>query len=176
MKKETLPERFRWALHVIDPLPNERLLEIGCGTGVLAEQVAIRPESGHLLAIDKSQATVEKAIKRNQRLIEKGRMELLVANFLQVKPTSKSFDKIYAFNVSSLWKQAEKVLPIVETWLKPSGKFYLFYQPPYEITQQLAEEARTALEGNGFKVEKALIEKLPGVSAFCLITSPIQRN
>lgn len=176
IKKEVLSERFSWALQVVEPLPNDQLLEVGCGTGVLAGQVAHRLKAGHLLAVDKSKPMVEKAIKRNQEMIEKGKIELVVSDFFKAKPRSESFDKVYAFNVSPLWKQAEKALPLVAEWLKPSGRLYLFYQPPYEITKLLAEEAKAALESNHFKVENTLIEKLPGVSAFCLIAAPLSQG
>lgn len=51
-----------------------RVLEIGCGPGVAAREIAKRIGSGHILAIDRSATAIRMAIKNSQQEISSGRL------------------------------------------------------------------------------------------------------
>ena len=51
-----------------------RVLEIGCGPGVVAREIANRIGDGHILAIDRSPTAIQMAIKNSQQEISSGRL------------------------------------------------------------------------------------------------------
>ncbi len=48
------PERFNWALEHMYINPNNSILEIGCGAGILAELILEQLTAGFFTAIDRS--------------------------------------------------------------------------------------------------------------------------
>lgn len=174
MKKNELPERFAWAVKTMDIQPSDHLLEIGGGVGLLAEQVAGLLKDGKLVMVDKSEAMISKAVERNKIHIE-NRITTFIKKDLEVTILPERFDKIVAFNVSAFWKNPRFSLPVIRRHLKPAGQFYLFYQPPVEVTRQIAKEAAEVLKKNGLKVEKTLFKSLQPASAFCIIGSLVTK-
>ena len=45
-----IPSRFIWAAGLLDIKPANKILEIGCGAGLLAEQIANKLRTGSLTA------------------------------------------------------------------------------------------------------------------------------
>ena len=162
----TIPTRFDWAVDVMNIKSNDRVLEIGCGAGLLAEQILKKLKEGFLTAIDRSGPMIEKAIKRNELSIKDHRSEFLQSSFSQFSPVKK-YDKIVAFNVNFFQKGGEE-LNIVRLHLAPGGKLFLFYQAPYEITTEAAEPIRVHLEKHLYKVDSIQLKKLHPYSAICV--------
>jgi precorrin-6B methylase 2 len=52
-------ERFIWALSVLSLSPDDNVLEIGCGNGILTEQIALQLKSGTITAIDRSKPSIK---------------------------------------------------------------------------------------------------------------------
>jgi SAM-dependent methyltransferase len=50
-----VPDRIAWAVDVLSAGPADRLLEIGCGTGVALELVCDRLGDGQITGIDRSE-------------------------------------------------------------------------------------------------------------------------
>ena len=70
-------------LAIVDALPLRpglRVLEIGCGPGAAAREVAARIGTGHVLAIDRSAKTVAQARAGSQAEIEAGRLSVRQAS------------------------------------------------------------------------------------------------
>jgi len=68
---------------IVEALPlynGIRVLEIGCGPGVAAREIANRIGNGHILAIDRSGTAIQVAVKNSQQEISTGRL-----SFRQVK-------------------------------------------------------------------------------------------
>jgi len=55
----TTGERFLWAAKLLDVQPSNTVLEIGCGAGIFAEQIAHRLTTGKLTAVDKSKPMIK---------------------------------------------------------------------------------------------------------------------
>src|SRR5690349_11689812 len=94
-----IPERFLWAASVVQVQPGDRMLEIGCGTGILAELLSSMLTNGYLIALDKSLPMVAKARKRNHHPFQRSRVRIEYSIFLEFRHPKK-FDKIIAFNVN----------------------------------------------------------------------------
>ncbi len=171
--KMKLQERFIWALAVLGVQADDEVLDIGGGTGILAEQVAQKLTSGKITLLDKSETMIRTASKRNEGFLQSGKMHCLISDMANPPLPQHSFDKIWAFNVSVLWKNPSQNLPVIHSLLKPEGKLYLFHQPPHEITRQLARQASEQCRQYGFSILDTLYRELTPASAFCLIAQPI---
>ena len=76
-----IPERFTWALEVVDVREKEDILEIGCGTGILAALIAGGLNNGRITALDKSKPMMIKASHRLEQYIKAGRAEVVTREF-----------------------------------------------------------------------------------------------
>src|SRR3990170_4679571 len=106
-------ERFKWAVELLNIKRTQNILEIGCGSGLLAEQIACRLTTGKLIAIDKSSLMLEKAKKRNNEFIDKGVSEFLEADFAKSQLQQFFFDSIVAFNVPVFLKNPVRELHLI---------------------------------------------------------------
>jgi trans-aconitate 2-methyltransferase len=85
----------RWGLDVLDRLPltgDERVMDAGCGTGRVTEQLAERLPRGHVIALDGSPAMVAAARSRLGRFGD--RVEYVVADLGQPLPVDEPVDAI----------------------------------------------------------------------------------
>lgn len=172
LPKNNTNDRFAWALDIIHPKSTDIILEIGCGAGLLAQQVALRLIKGRIVAVDRSESMIKSAKKRTADLVEKGRIEFCSQDYAMASFDHQSFDKVIAFNVSDFWKKPTNYLPLVKQHLKAAGRFYLFHQPPINITHDLAQEAKQALVSCQFAIKKIVFENFQSAPAFCIIAVP----
>lgn len=163
------PERFLWAVEVMDIKPNDQVLEIGCGAGLLAEQIALRLDEGHVTAIDRSVPMVKMAEKRNKSLVERGICDFWTGDFSKYTSSIK-YNKIVGFNVNFFWKKGEKELYHTKDLMEKDGLLYVFYQAPYEIDITAAEPIRNTLEPL-FLIRHIYFHKMKPASSLCIIAS-----
>lgn len=170
MKK--VPERFIWAAELLNVNPGDHILEIGCGAGLLAEQIAGKLSKGQIIAVDRSAPMIEKAKKGNAEFIGMGLSKFLVSDFSKAEFPDSFFDSIIAFNVNFFWKSPERELKIIRQLLKRDGKLLVLYQAPFEININAAEPIKQNLLGNSFEILDIQLKKLYPTSAFCIISKP----
>lgn len=166
-------ERFLWGTGMLNLNPSDNILEIGCGAGLFAEQIANRLITGKIIAIDKSAPMIKMATKRNRNLIESGKATFSVADFGKTTFHQSQFDKIIAFNVNFFWKKPEKELELIRKYLKPEGHLYVFYQAPYGANEELKNSLINPLKANSFEIEDTVIQELNPVSALFIKAKPI---
>ena len=164
-------DRFSWALSVINPNASDRILEVGCGSGILVKQMATLLRKGSIIAVDKSEAMVRAAQKRNHAFCENDVVRFYRQDFASFDFKPHYFDKAIAFNVTAFWQSPEQLLSQIKNCLKPDGRFYLFNQPPYDKTKELALKAEAALRNHSFQIDNVLIEHLAPAPAFCIIAN-----
>lgn len=102
-----LPALSRRLRAVVDALPLRegiRVLEIGCGPGAAAREVARRVGSGHVLAIDRSATAITQAVAGSQTLIQAGvlRFRHIAVEDFALEPEEKPFDLAFAVRVGAL--------------------------------------------------------------------------
>lgn len=170
----TTNERIHWAVSLLDIQPTDSILEIGCGAGLAVHQVARKLTSGKITAIDQSQAMITMASRRNNAFIDTEKAVLLTGKLAGIQLPDQVYDKIFAFNVSVFWKNPIRELQIITSHLRPNGAFYLFHQPPYDITKQIAEKASEQLKKGNFTIMQTIFKALPPAAAFCIIAQPIK--
>jgi trans-aconitate 2-methyltransferase len=84
----------RWGSAVLERLPlrgDERVLDAGCGSGRVTEQLLERLPDGHVVALDASPAMVEEA---RRRLGDDPRLTFVVADLLRPLPIEPEVDAI----------------------------------------------------------------------------------
>lgn len=164
-------QRFTWAVAVLEPSPKDHILEIGCGNGILTEQIALQLKSGTITAIDRSIPSIKQAEKRNTKFIKAGKVKLIADDFDKANLPKKQFDKILAFNVNIFWKGSDKDFQQLRHCLKPTGQLFIFYQTPSGADPKLAKQITERLEQHDFTVIETLFEPAPTAS-FCIISKP----
>lgn len=126
----TIPERYVRAVDILDVQPGEVILEIGCGYGHSIPLICEKLSSGRLTAIDRSEKMSEAAITSHGEFVESGRVDISHQDLLDGLQPTGHFDKIFLFNINVFWMDPKAELAEVRRLLKPSGKFFLFHQPP----------------------------------------------
>ena len=92
---------------VVDALPlhdGMRVLEIGCGPGAAAREVARRIGNGHVHAIDRSARAIAQARAASIEEMEAGRLsyEQVSAEDFRLAPEERPFDLAFAVRVGAL--------------------------------------------------------------------------
>lgn len=92
---------------IVNALPLQdgmRVLEIGCGPGVMAREIARRVGDGYVLAIDRSAKAIAQAQALSQGEIKSGKLSLrrVAAEELELKPGEARFDIAIAVRVGAL--------------------------------------------------------------------------
>ncbi|WP_049793657.1 class I SAM-dependent methyltransferase [Hoyosella subflava] len=115
---------------IVDSLPLRpgiRVLEIGCGTGAAAREVARRIEGGRILAIDRSAKAIATAIAKSQPEIASGRLSYrhTEIEMFELADDEPRFDLAFAVRVGALDGRhpelAERALDRIAAALTPAG-------------------------------------------------------
>ncbi len=169
---EKIPERFFWALGLLEVQPSDRLLEIGCGHGVLLSLVAEKLTGGKITAIDRSAKMVAAAASRSAAHLASGKAEIIETDLAGANLRSEKFDKIFAFNVNVFWMDPRRELAAVKRLLAPEGTFYLFFDPPSPgQAEPTATKLKANLEIGGFRALRVLIADVGTAKAVCVIAA-----
>lgn len=122
---ECMPPRLAWAFERLAVKPTEHLLEIGCGHGLLADQIAGRLTAGTLTAIDRSETVIAIAEKRAASQVEAGRASLHALALADTGFGEGCFDRVFAVNVNLFWIDPRRELEVVRRLLKPGANLEL---------------------------------------------------
>ncbi len=119
---------------IVDALPLHngiRVLEIGCGTGAAAREIAKRIGSGHILAIDRSAKAIQQATANSNKKIQTANLffrQIAIENF-DLQKTDKPFDIAFAIRVGALDGRHHEIekqaLTNIAKALKKNGKLFI---------------------------------------------------
>ncbi|MGI6851064.1 class I SAM-dependent methyltransferase [Mesorhizobium sp. 1B3] len=170
---DKVPDRLSWAAEVVAPGPADRILEIGCGHGVLLSLLADRLTSGTITALDRSDKMVAAATKRNAPHIASGKAVIRQAELSAADFKGRLFDKIVAVRVNVFWMDPARELAAVRRLLEPSGLFYLFFDPPSPTqAEPIAAKLTANLESNGFRVLRKAFTVIGAGKGVCVVAEP----
>jgi len=134
-------ERLVWAVDVLAVEPTDRLLEIGCGHGVVVSLVCEKLDGGTITAIDRSAKMIEMARKRNADHVDSGVASFQTASLDQADLGDARFDKIFAINVGLFWRRRPvRELTILRDHLAPRD-----YSTSSTSSRQVAPHPRSPL-------------------------------
>jgi SAM-dependent methyltransferase len=150
--------RLRWVVDAVDPAPDDRILEVGCGHGVAVTLVCERLVRGSVTAVDRSPKMVAAAERRNSAHRDKARF---VADAVEDADLSgETYDKAFAVHVAALHRPG-RALDAVRRRLAPDGRLYLFSQAPgwrsRADAEAFAAELMLPLGEGGFAVHDAVV-------------------
>lgn len=120
---------------VVDALPlvtGMRVIEIGCGPGAAAREVANRiGPDGHVLAVDRSTKAIEQLRRSAGDLIDAGRLtaRLAAVEELELEPGEQPYHLAFAVRVGVLDgrhpAQRDRVLDRIAAMLVPDGRLFI---------------------------------------------------
>ncbi len=121
-------------MDIVDALPlkkGTRVLEIGCGPGAAAREIAARIGSGHILAIDRSSKAIEQGIASSQEEIDSGRLSFRIAKIeeFELEEHEEPFDIAFAIRVGALDGRhpnlEKEALLRIKKALKKNGRLFI---------------------------------------------------
>jgi SAM-dependent methyltransferase len=133
-----------WVSSLLDIRPDDEVLEIGFGPGVVIHHVAGQLGAGHVSGVDPSRAMVVQARARNRAAIGRGRVALRQASVENLPFCNNHFDKAFAVNAMQVWPDPAEALREIWRVLLPGGVVALGFtrysgQPESGLTELIAE-------------------------------------
>ncbi len=127
-----LSSRLRGVVDALPLVPGMRVIEIGCGPGAAAREVAQRigPE-GHVLAIDRSPSAIEQLRRSSGDLIDAGRLSAraTAVEELVLEPDEQPYQLAFAVRVGVLDGRHpalhDLALRRVAAMLVPRGRLFI---------------------------------------------------
>lgn len=121
-------------LAIVNALPlrtDLRVLEIGCGPGAAAREIARRIGSGHILGIDRSAKAIGQARAASIDEIASGRLSLrqVAVEDFELAPGEAPFDLAFAVRVGALDgrhpQAGVRALARIRVALAPGGRLFI---------------------------------------------------
>ncbi|RYG37358.1 MAG: class I SAM-dependent methyltransferase [Chitinophagaceae bacterium] len=128
---EKLSGRLKEIVNALPLKRGMRILEIGCGPGVMAREIANRFEDIYVLAIDRSAKAIQQAKKNSGSQIETGKLsfvQIAVEHFV-IDKSEPPFDLAVAIRVGAFDGRhpeiEQQALKNVAAALTRKGKFFI---------------------------------------------------
>lgn len=120
---------------------DDRIYEIGFGTGLGINLIAEKMDNGSVKGIDFSGLMYSEATQRNYKYIANGTVTLSYGDFMTASFDTEKFDKVFCVNVIYFWSDLDQVFKKIHSMLNRDGVFCIFMTPDKEIAnRKFAEE------------------------------------
>jgi SAM-dependent methyltransferase len=117
---------YHWAIRQLTAVKPKSYLEIGFGTGRLAQLVTRRYAVTRLCGVDPSELMLKTASRRLRRFARRATLDLRLGDdTLLASWPEGSFDAIVASHSWQFWSDPEPTLRRVNDLLSPSGRFVM---------------------------------------------------
>jgi ubiquinone/menaquinone biosynthesis C-methylase UbiE len=133
-----------WVTDRLEIRPDDTVLEVGFGPGVVIQRLAKLAVAGHVAGIDQSREMVQQARARNATAVQEGRVELRHGSVASLPFDDNSFDKALAINSMQYWPQAVTGLREMQRVMKAGGRVALGFTPYSGQPNKGLTEALTA--------------------------------
>ena len=114
-----------WGMSHLPEMNPSMVLDVGCGGGRNARELAKKYPFSKVTAIDYSEVSVAKATEYNKDLIEFGRIIVKRGDVSELRLPEASYDLATAFETIYFWPGLEKCFSEVAKVLKPGGVFMI---------------------------------------------------
>ena len=115
---------------------DDRIIEIGSGTGKLINRMAKKIDQGLIEGIDFSSAMVSIARKRNKKSIAKGRVKIVEGNFDEIIYDKDSYTKACSVNTLYFWPSPASTARKIAEILKSDGELVLAFEDIEQLRQR----------------------------------------
>jgi len=125
-----ISKRLEEILQALPVREGMRILEIGCGTGVLAREIVRRTNNVFVLGIDRSKKAIDTSVELSRKEIAQGRLQFMQTAIEDFDFKREAlFDFAVAIRVGALdgrHPELEKqALKNISKALKPGGKLFI---------------------------------------------------
>ena len=132
-----------WVAGLLEIGPNDSVLEVGFGPGVIIQRLSKLACAGLVAGIDPSREMAEQARARNAAAIARGSVDLQRGSVESLPFDDATFDKALAINSMQVWPDPAAGLREMRRVMKPGAKIALGFtpysgQPNEGLTQILA--------------------------------------
>ncbi len=155
---------------------DDRIIEIGFGTGKLIHKMAQQIDKGLVEGIDFSRTMTSIARKRNKKNIAKGKVKIFEGNFDEMPYEKERFTKACSVNTIYFWPDPVRTARRIAEILKPDGKLILAFEDMEQLKQRKLnqevfhlyskEEVRNLLTNAGFSKDVSVISRKKSKSIF----------
>ena len=114
-----------WGMTHLPQTDLAKVLDVGCGGGRNAGELAKRYSSAKVTALDYSEVSVAKATEYNKAMIESGRISVKRGDVSDLTLPADTYDLVTAFETIYFWPGLEKCFSQVAKVLKPGGVFMI---------------------------------------------------
>lgn len=115
------------AVDLLAPAPGERVLEVGCGPGRTAGQLARR--GARVTCLDPSPVMVAATTRRNRAAVEAGTVRALLGEAESVPAPDASFDAVITVHTVYFWSDLHAGLRELHRVLAPGGTLVIGFRP-----------------------------------------------
>jgi ubiquinone/menaquinone biosynthesis C-methylase UbiE len=115
--------QLRRLLEVLNLKPENHVLDMGCGTGKIAEYISDLTQA-HVLGVDIAAGAVARAMSRTQD--KRGRLEFQEGDMNNLSLPPASMDAILALDTLHFAENIQKTIGQIKALLKPHGQMGLF--------------------------------------------------
>ena len=177
------PRRSRrlveWTISLLALQPEDRVLEIGSGSGVALQIAARCCTLGLVAGVESDPALVRRARKRNALQITYGRIFIREGSVANLPYPDRSFDKIFSINALHDWPSQLSDLKELRRVLRPEGKLFIVRQPlgtrskreKDQMREDIQERLPQQIARAGFDVIGKEVRVMTPVSAYCIVAS-----
>ncbi len=159
---------------------DDRIIEIGPGTGKLIYRMAKEIENGFVEGVDFSREMVSVARKRNKNSIAKGKVKIEEGNFDNMQYENEKFSKACSVNTLYFWPSPAHTAKKIANILKPDGKLVLAFEDIEQLKQRKLnhdvfhlyskDEVQDLLINAGFSKNVSIVSRKKGKSLFhCIV-------
>jgi ubiquinone/menaquinone biosynthesis C-methylase UbiE len=159
---------------------DDRIIEIGFGTGKLIYRMAQQIDIGLIEGVDFSKVMVSIARKRNKKNITNGKVKILEGNFDEMPFEKESFTKACSINTLYFWPEPAQTAKKIAKILKPDGKLILAFEDIEHLKQRKLnqevfhlyskDEVQKLLINAGFSKDVSIVTRKKGKSIFyCVV-------
>lgn len=138
-------ERLTWAAGLVAPAAGERVLEVGCGHGVLVSLLAAA--GARVVAVDRSATMTAAAGRRNALAVAGDRVRLVTAPLTAADVGPDSFDAVVSFDVRAFWTPPAPEWDVVARVLAPGGRVVVAFSLMDPGTEERVATAVRRLAG-----------------------------
>jgi ubiquinone/menaquinone biosynthesis C-methylase UbiE len=115
---------------------DDRIIEIGFGTGKLIYRMAQQIENGLIEGVDFSRVMVSIARKRNKKNITNKKVKIIEGNFDEMPYKKESFTKACSINTLYFWPEPVQTAKKIVKILEPYGKLILAFEDIKQLQQR----------------------------------------
>lgn len=146
----TVSPRLTMAVTALAPRPGERILEVGCGQGVLVGALADVVGDGHVVGLDRSEKMLAIARRTQAHHLESGLVSFVKGHAQDLDPEVGPFDAVIAARVREMTTDAS-VLPVVRDAMAAGSRLLLVLDSPTGcVPDSLLASAIAAVTAGGF--------------------------